>query len=330
MRPEGDVGLRSPNGTVAEEQNLVALSDGGLYAVYRTVEGHPCHAYSRDGGRTWSGPEYASYTPGGRLIKHPRACCKIWKCLNGKYLMWFHNHGGKSFEGRNPVWVLGGVERDGYMHWSQPEILLYDPKADNRISYPDLIEQDGRYWITETQKTIARVHEVDASLLEGLWNQGQARGPAPAGPAGEGMTIEAAFTTDRLGLSGVLADARKEGQGAVLELTAAGTARLTITAQGHEPFSWESDQGLLTPGRRHQVAVIADEASRIVMFVVDGQLCDGGTQRPNGWTRLPEGMSVPLPVDQAEAGSAKGLSVERARLFKRPLRVSEVAGAIAN
>ncbi len=40
------------------------------------------------------------------------------------------------------------------------------------MSYPDLIEQDGRYWITETQKTVARVHSVDPELLEGLWKQG--------------------------------------------------------------------------------------------------------------------------------------------------------------
>ena len=41
------------------------------------------------------------------------------------------------------------------------------------MSYPDLIEQDGRYWITETQKTVARVHEIDKTLLEGLWQQGK-------------------------------------------------------------------------------------------------------------------------------------------------------------
>ena len=39
-----------------------------------------------------------------------------------------------------------------------------------RMSYPDLVE-DGGYFLTETQKNIARVHEIDAKLIEGLWSQ---------------------------------------------------------------------------------------------------------------------------------------------------------------
>ena len=54
------------------------------------------------------------------------------------------------------------------------------------MSYPDFIEQDGRYWFTETQKTIARVHEVDPSLLEGLWTQGQVKTVAR-----EGLLVDA-------------------------------------------------------------------------------------------------------------------------------------------
>jgi len=40
------------------------------------------------------------------------------------------------------------------------------------MSYPDFIEENGSYWVTETQKVVARVHSVDAELLNGLWNQG--------------------------------------------------------------------------------------------------------------------------------------------------------------
>ncbi len=62
-------------------------------------------------------------------------------------------------------------KRVGYIHWSQPEIVLYDDEPRTRISYPDFIEQEGKYFISETQKTIARIHEVDAALLEAMWNQ---------------------------------------------------------------------------------------------------------------------------------------------------------------
>ena len=56
--------------------------------------------YSRDGGHTWTPPQYRRYAD-GRLMKHPRAANFAWKCENGKYLYWFHNHGGR-FIGEHP------------------------------------------------------------------------------------------------------------------------------------------------------------------------------------------------------------------------------------
>jgi hypothetical protein len=184
--PEGDVGLRTPNGggPIAEEQSTVVLSDGSLYCVYRTIDGHPANSVSRDGGRTWSPPDYLTYAD-GRRIKHPRAANFVWKCANGKYLYWFHNHGGKyiaehpnrrsiAYDDRNPAWLCGGVETNTpegkTIKWSQPEIVLYDDDPMIRMSYPDLIE-DGGYFLTETQKNVARVHPIDAKLTEGLWLQ---------------------------------------------------------------------------------------------------------------------------------------------------------------
>jgi hypothetical protein len=91
MLPAGEHGLRSEEfGSVQEEHNLVPLSNGDLYCVYRTTTGHPCHTYSRDGGRTWTKPRHATYSPEGRKIKNPRACPRLWKTGNGKYLFWFH------------------------------------------------------------------------------------------------------------------------------------------------------------------------------------------------------------------------------------------------
>src|SRR5690606_11587898 len=109
--------------------------------------------------------------PGGKRVKHPRAANFVRQCSNGNYILWFHNNGGNSWWNRNPVWIAGGVERDGYIHWSQPELLIYDDDPEIRISYPDFIEQEGRFFLAETQKTVAKIHEVDMSLLQGMWNQ---------------------------------------------------------------------------------------------------------------------------------------------------------------
>ncbi len=96
-RPVGDVGLRTPAGVgrVAEEQSIATLSDGTLFCVYRTIDGWPACAWSRDAGRTWTAPEYLTRRPGGPRIKHPRAANFVWRCSNGMFLYWFHNHGGR-------------------------------------------------------------------------------------------------------------------------------------------------------------------------------------------------------------------------------------------
>lgn len=183
--PEGDVGLRAPSGggPIAEEQSVCALADGSLYCVYRTIAGYRAECYSRDGGRTWTPPRYACFTD-GRPMKHPRAATFAWRCANGRYLCWFHNHGGRfigersdapeiGYDDRNPAWLSAGIEVDTpagrEIAWSEPEIVLYDDDPYIRISYPDLIEENGRYFISETQKNIARVHEIPVALLEGMW-----------------------------------------------------------------------------------------------------------------------------------------------------------------
>lgn len=174
--PEGDVGLRSPEGPIAEEVNLVSLSDGSLFCTYRTVAGHPCHAYSRDDGKTWTPAAFMTYGPDGGLVDHPRAANFVRKLTEGpyagRYIYWFHNHGGTSYEGRNPAYLLGGVEVDGpdgkLIQWGEPVAVLYSEDPNVRISYPDFIWDDGLY-ITETQKSIARVHRIPDALLAALW-----------------------------------------------------------------------------------------------------------------------------------------------------------------
>lgn len=174
--PQSDIGLRSPEGPIAEEANLVALSDGSLFCTYRTVAGHPCHAYSRDGGKTWTPPAFMTYTPGGQKVDHPRAANFVRKLTEGpyagRYLYWFHNHNGRGYLGRNPAYLLGGVELDcpqgKVIHWGQPVAILYAKDTKVRISYPDFVWDDGLY-ITETQKTIARVHAIPDELLRTLW-----------------------------------------------------------------------------------------------------------------------------------------------------------------
>ncbi len=175
LLPEGDEGIHNPDlGHIQEEQNLQVLSDGSLYMALRTALGHPAYTLSRDAGRTWTKPRLMRFAQ-GRPIKNPRACPRVWKTRNGKFLFWFHNNGCPGFgniANRNPVWVSGGVEIDGDIQWSEPEVLLYSRDLTLKgMSYPDLIEEDGRYWITETQKMFAYVHDIDPALVDAVQTQ---------------------------------------------------------------------------------------------------------------------------------------------------------------
>lgn len=177
LLPEGEDGLKSPKGPIASEVNLTGLSDGSLFCTYRTIEGHPCHAYSRDDGKTWTPPAYMTYGPKGGLVDHPRAANFVRKMTEGpyqgRYIYWFHNNSGKGYQRRNPAYLLGGVEVDGpdgkLIQWGKPVAVLYDKNPKVRISYPDFIWDEGAFYITETQKLIARVHRIPGGLLARLW-----------------------------------------------------------------------------------------------------------------------------------------------------------------
>lgn len=372
--PDGEVGLRAPWGPVADEHNLVGLNSGGLYCTYRTVDGFLCHAYSRDGGHSWTSPEHAVYTPDGRKIKHPRAANFVWKAGNGNYLLWFHNHGGRYYMDRNPAWLSGGVERDGMIHWAEPEIVLYDDDPGTRISYPNFVEQDGKYWITETQKTIARVHEIDPTLLEGLWNQHDnatlasdgvildvagddlAAGTEISTPhfpdlgEGGGFSIEAWITpTGTEPVETIFNTRNRYGRGIEFSVLSNGAARIVLADRVIEDL-WDSDPGVLEPGKLHHVIVTVDGGPKIITWVIDGKLNDGGVYRPKGWHRFPPQLQElntapnvsPSPntvwkAGSVDAGERRGVptfridpsmtsTLHHLRLYGRPLRTSESVG----
>ncbi|MDP6776470.1 MAG: hypothetical protein QGI83_06880 [Candidatus Latescibacteria bacterium] len=372
--PDGDAGLRTPSGggPVAEEQSYAVLSDGSIYSVYRSIDGHPVCAYSRDQGHTWSEPRYQSFDD-GRLMKNPRAATFLWKCSNGKYLYWFHNHGGRhirehpqqrsiAYNDRNPVWLCGGEEVDGpagrEIRWSQPEIVLYDDDPYVRMSYPDLIEQEGSIYLTETQKETARVHEVDGGFLEALWGQfdswevttsellielpGNAGMPLEAAAPGwptftqrdtsradhgtqrlrSGITVEVCLRLEDLTPGQWVLDGRSgEGSGIWLEAAPGNTLQIGLN-DGRTETRWSCDPGLLTPGSLHHVVAIVDGGAGIISFLVDGLLCDGGDHRQFGWGRLNPHLRDVRGSDRLRIGK----QVKSLRIYGRSLLTSEAIG----
>jgi hypothetical protein len=424
--PDGEFGLRTPpgGGPIAEEQSYVVLSDGSFYVTYRTIDGYPVEAYSRDGGHTWTLPQYRRYA-NGRPMKHPRAADFVWRCENGKYLYWFHNHGGRfigghprrrtiAYEDRNPVWLCGGIETDSpdgkLLLWSQPEIVLYDDDPFIRISYPDLVEEDGRVFLTETQKDKARVHEIDPTLLEGLWGQvdeviarpvvraeaildfnagdcfvgnratrndcaatsasrdasdtlvlslPQPGRPLPASvelpplplflqrdntradhgtkDLRAGFSLDLWVRLDALDAGQALLDNRTEdGIGFCLQTNGRSTVEIILN-DGRTENRWDCDPGMLEAGKPHHLVVIIDGGPKIILFVVDGILCDGGDFRQFGWGRFSPNLrgvsrfthraAVDLEAKEVlRIGPSLRGEIRALRVYYRALRTSEAIG----
>ena len=366
--PDGEVGIRAPKGggSIAEEQSFSVMSDGSLFCVFRTIDGHSAHTYSRDGGRTWEPSQYMRFAD-GRLMKHPRAANFAWRADNGKYLYWFHNHGGRfirehvkqrtiAYEDRNPVWLSGGVEADGptgkIIRWSQPEIVLYDDDPVIRMSYPDFVEEGGKYYLTETQKDVARVHEIDPALLAGLWTQFKAKGAPKNGlvlqypgstkmPAlrpffqrsrradfGKedllaGFTLALWVNLPTLQADQVLFDTRTpDGQGMALRTTANNAVELLLS-DGRTENRWASDANSITAGKPQHIVAVVDGGSKIISFITNGQFNDGGDSRQFGWGRFsPNLMRVNGTPEARVAPAVKDL-----RIYDRYLRTSEAIAA---
>ena len=355
LLPDGEHGLRAPEfGSVQEEHNHVPLGERpSVPGLSHDASATRCQPTAKTAGTPGPSPSTMTYSPGGRKIKTPRACPKLWRCKNGKYLFWFHNHSGKTFRGRNPAWISGGVVRDGKMYWSEPEILLYHNNPKERgMSYPDLIEQDGRYWVTETQKTIARVHEIDPTLLEGLWAQLDGKGEVtkqglalsfekpvtqaeqvkmprlPNLSSGGGFAIDIWLQSGDLKKGQIILDSRNDkGRGVALAVADDGSVCLHFSDGQNPPGQWTSDPGLLKEGQSHHVTAIVDGGPNIITFLVDGKLCDGGESRQYGWGRFDPKIGDINGSDTLKLLPSFRGKILKLRIYDRAIRTSE---AVAN
>ncbi len=86
--------------------------------------------------------------------------------------------------------------------------------------------------------------------------------------------------------SQVLLDSRREdGPGLLLQTTNRGTVEVVLN-DGRSESRWDTDPGMIEAGKRQHVVAIVDGGPKIITFVVDGKLNDGGDHRQFGWGRF--------------------------------------------
>ena len=104
---------------------------------------------------------------------------------------------------------------------------------------------------------------------------------------------------------------------------------ITLNDGEHES-SWHSDAGThpgtLTVDNWHHVAVIIDGGPKIISFVVDGILNDGGPLRQYGWGRYDKSLGDVNGAKEVEIAPSIYGELKAFRVYSRSIKTSEAVG----
>jgi hypothetical protein len=111
------------------------------------------------------------------------------------------------------------------------------------------------------------------------------------------------------------------GQGFSLRISHRQTVEIVLN-DGRRENRWDTDPGTVVVGEEQHLTVIIDGGPRIILFVVNGKLCDGGDSRQFGWGRFSPNL---LHVYGAESLQLAP-ELQMLRIYNRAIRVSEAVG----
>jgi len=103
------------------------------------------------------------------------------------------------------------------------------------------------------------------------------------------------------------------------------TVKISL-CDGRTESSWECDKGTLSPNKLHHVVIIVDGGPKIITFLVDGVLCDGGSERQYGFGRFHPYLRSVNGAPQARIGSSLTGRLLTVRIYNRYLTISEAVG----
>jgi hypothetical protein len=107
-----------------------------------------------------------------------------------------------------------------------------------------------------------------------------------------------------------------------LQTTSRETIEIVLN-DGRTENRWDCDPGICEAGKLHHVVVIVDGGPKIIVFVVDGRLCDGGEFRQFGWGRFSPHLRGAAGDQTLRIGPDLKGRIETLRIYNRCLRISE-------
>ena len=342
--------LPRPGDRITEEHCCVKLSDGTLFVTSRTESGYPLVFVSHDDGKNFTDGFIPKHV-GGLSVKQPRAANFLWKLKSGKYLYWFHNVGNMGYGFRNPAWCCPAFEADTEngkeLVYGQPEILFYHTGDRLSISYPDLIEYNGKLLITETQKQIARIHTVGEKLQNALINQdtvcARIEGISMDDLKLNGVPVQQYSKvnhSDRAdwkeisengGTTWIFEGTFKKGDSVIsaynkhrggfkVEVTEDGT--LCCFAAGEAAnFTVESSINVCD-SKKHHIVWIMDTSACVSYLVIDGIFDNGGDVSECGWRFIPSQLSFIRAVKNVGFGE----NISDVRLISNTILTTDAIG----
>jgi hypothetical protein len=187
--PEPPHGVRAeldshPGQSLAQEAQVVELSDRRLMTVMRTGNGCMFYAVSADYGRTWTEAKPLRDREDGAILPHPNAPCPFTRLSDGRYALLYCNNNG-SFDGgktpydhtrnRHPIYIAVGRETgagDGQpISFGPPRLLCsidgFRPHLKRDLAYGFFLEDHGEFYhFYNAGWEAIQVNRVDPALLE--------------------------------------------------------------------------------------------------------------------------------------------------------------------
>jgi hypothetical protein len=98
-----------------------------------------------------------------------------------------------------------------------------------------------------------------------------------------------------------------------------------LLSDGRTENRWRSDRNRLPAGTIHHAVVTVDSGPCIVTFVIDGILCDGGSERAFGWGRFSPNLRDANGEETLRLAATPGV-IRVLRLYSEPLSTAEAVG----